>query len=69
MRDEILEIIQRNYSKFKGTNEAELHSSVEIEEFFKNEKFDLISDLSRKFLYKGIFVGILIGLLMATVCL
>lgn len=69
MKDKILEIMQKNYNLFKGTNEAEIHSSFELEEFFKNEQFDLISDLSRKFFYKGILLGILIGILLATVCL
>lgn len=44
MRDKILEIIQENYSKFSGTNEAELHASVEIEEFFKQ----FLSDFGTK---------------------
>jgi hypothetical protein len=30
MTDRILEIIQRNYDKFTGTNEAELHAAEEI---------------------------------------
>lgn len=30
MTDQILEIIQRNYDKFTGTNEAELHAAEEI---------------------------------------
>ena len=34
MKEHILEIIQKNYNTFKGTNEAELHSSEEIEEMF-----------------------------------
>lgn len=29
-KDKVLEIIQKNYNEFKGTNEAELHSSHEI---------------------------------------
>lgn len=32
MKEQILEIIQKNYNKFTGTNEAELHSAEEIEE-------------------------------------
>lgn len=37
---DILEIIQRNYKEFKGTNEAELHSSEEIA--------DIISTLQKE---------------------
>jgi hypothetical protein len=44
MKEEILEIIQHNYEKFTGTNEAELHSSEEIELLFEKE-------LNRFFLY------------------
>jgi hypothetical protein len=32
---EILEIIEKNYNTFKGTNEAELHSSFEIAKLFE----------------------------------
>ena len=35
MTDRILEIIQRNYDKFTGTNEAELHAAEEIAALFK----------------------------------
>ena len=44
MKDKILEIIQNNYNKFKGTNEAELHSANEIESFFK----EFLSDFGTK---------------------
>lgn len=37
----ILNIIQSNYNKFKGTNEAELQTSDEIAELFN----DLLSKL------------------------
>lgn len=42
MRDEILEIIHVNYNECKGTNEAELYSSVEIEDLFKERSIDFL---------------------------
>jgi hypothetical protein len=54
MREKIQEIIQENYNKFLGTNEAELHASVEIEEFFK--KF--LSDFETKIHKKGVEEGL-----------
>jgi len=50
MKDKILEIIQKNYNNFKGTNEAELHSSVEIDELFNEQKIEIIK--LRKLLYQ-----------------
>jgi hypothetical protein len=38
MTDRILEIIQRNYDKFTGTNEAELHAAEEIAALFRHEQ-------------------------------
>jgi len=37
MTDQILEIIQRNYDKFTGTNEAELHAAEEIAALLKSK--------------------------------
>lgn len=38
MTDTILEIIQQNYDKFTGTNEAELHAAEEIAELIKTRE-------------------------------
>lgn len=43
--DRILEIIQRNYDKFTGTNEAELHAAEEIAALF-TELRDLLEQLA-----------------------
>ena len=45
MTDRILEIIQRNYDKFTGTNEAELHAAEEIAALF-TELRDLLEQLA-----------------------
>ena len=45
--EEILEIIQNNYNKFKGTNEAELHASVEIENLFNLKPKALQDELTQ----------------------
>jgi len=37
MTSTILEIIQRNYDKFTGTNEAELHAAEEIAALLKSK--------------------------------
>lgn len=37
MKDEILEIIQKNYKEYKGSNEAELASAEELELIFEKE--------------------------------
>lgn len=42
-QEQILEIIQNNYNEYKGTNEAELHSSEEIYDlYFINNRQHLI---------------------------
>jgi len=38
MKDTIQEIIERNYDKFTGTNEAELHAAEEIAEMIQNRE-------------------------------
>jgi len=37
IEENVLTIIQTNYALYKGTNEAELHSSEQIVEFFKDQ--------------------------------
>jgi hypothetical protein len=38
MTETIIEIIQRNYKKFTGTNEAELHAAEEIAELIETRE-------------------------------
>ena len=53
MNEKILEIIQNNYNLFKGTNEAEIHASFEIEAFFKEFLSEFGSKLRQQSFNEG----------------
>lgn len=48
-KDKVLEIIQKNYNEFKGTNEAELHSSHEIANWMRSQCDGLIKQKAVEF--------------------
>lgn len=48
-KDKVLEIIQKNYNEFKGTNEAELHSSHEIANWMCSQCEGLIKQKAVEF--------------------
>ena len=57
MNEKILEIIQNNYNLFKGTNEAEIHASFEIEAFFKEFLSDFGTKIRQQSFNEGIEEG------------
>ena len=46
IKEKVQEIIDNNYSKFMGTNEAEIHSCFEIAELFDQNTKKLIDEIA-----------------------
>lgn len=59
-QEQILEIIQNNYNEYKGSNEAELHSSEEIYDLFFKEQSTKKISYSRLL---GEYIGTLKGII------